>query len=249
MDDKCAICLNNLKEDAVMTLCDGQHCFCFGCMCDYYKTKRGSKSIPCPSCREGDGKVIPAKALIRQLADSGRDVRLTEEENMYKKYITTLPLLREIFPSQFPTNVMNCIITPEQLFIFSRYGRGDILRPRSRPPPPRRQQVINNAKFFITISVKVSCDMVCANAHRTFDEAKMESSGGDFDVSFVVSVSEEGDYSVLYQHKPTILHMTMEMEDYADSLFTSNPGLSTNILEMVAVIEAEEDIFTIQPSI
>lgn len=243
MDDKCAICLGDLKEDAVMTLCEGQHCFCFGCMCDYYKCKKGGK-LPCPSCRQGDGKVVPARALIRQLSNTGNDVSLPEEDNMYKKYIKSIPLMQDIFPSQFPRNVSNCIINPEQIFLFARYGKDEqaTVPVRTRGPAPRRQQVLNEAKFFICISIKINSDMVCANAHESFEMAKDESNRGDFDVSFVLSVSETIEYMVLYQHKPTILHMTMTMDEYTDSLFTSNPNLGTNILDMVAALN-EDNVF------
>lgn len=240
MDDKCAICLGQLREDAVMTLCPGQHCFCFGCICDYYSAKK-TESVPCPTCRQGDGKVVPSKALVRQLKSTGKEVTVPDEENRLKQYTDHLSSLRDIFPSHFMVTTNDCIITPIQISIFSRYKNHKI-PPTRNGTSKTRGQIVNSARFFIAVSVKFSTDMVCANTHDDYESAKNETMLGDFDLSFFVA-SDEDEYIVLYQHYPTIIHMASPIRDYVEAIFQDGiSDMIDHIMEMVGVLTTEEDI-------
>lgn len=135
----CAIC-HGTVDDPVQLTCQGQHMFCFSCMCNYFRARRLTL-ISCPSCRHGNGAMFLSKhvgALVALAAtdetDGGEEAEAgedqgagegsregdTDEEQKTRTadYLHFHYLMKRRFPRQFQDSEGSAVILSDQMALF-----------------------------------------------------------------------------------------------------------------------------------
>jgi len=220
---ECNICLSYAGDQAVQTVCGGNHTFCFKCIVKYvtqtFKANSASSiangDINCPVCRGGECSVIPSIFLKELGGMVGAEAdEVMEEGTIQDGYIPAgdwlghykekRKYMKRKFPFSFKTND-KMIITTSQMVVYWRY-REDILsfivRSYRLKPPPM------NTSWIVLLINEASGDF-CCTSHSSAEQARlvMISSPSTFTQSFLCVSTLDNDLgmrsaSVIIQDRP-----------------------------------------------
>lgn len=222
---RCSICLNNLDEDAVTMLCPGQHNFCFGCICIYYKHNINKvDEIECPNCREGKGKLIPSKTILKYLKLKNRDIKGTGELH---KFYDTVPYLSSLYPLLFDDFEQEALILPIHILIYIRHGNTKNFINNDKTKKIRDLLNLSpvDCKYIALQIIDETNDVIgCIFDSKDCAYNSLDSSPSCFTCTLVVEISlVQANYSIVkIQKRPVTLYTSLPLEIYTQDMFTEN---------------------------
>ena len=263
---QCYICFEQVGPDAVETVCEGRHTFCFSCICQHITA--GITGVPttaqlfpsevdtpsCPVCRGGRCSIMPSQFLA-SLSDAMGKKR-EGAMDWLKTYKELLPLLKHKSPVVYENfrgrdnGEINC----SQIRLFMYYkNHPEKLVPRLQSSDTQTTYTARqrrNAIFrpmplsWASVAIDTGSNVFVVSKHRTETEAKNLacSAPASFDRTFVVGIYEE-ESLVMFQARPVQIFMSVGVEvgNYFD---TTLPGSDSKesivrLLDRPEILQAE----------
>lgn len=231
---QCYICFEQVGPDAVETVCDGRHTFCFSCISQHIASgitgmpttaqlfPRDEDAPKCPVCRGGVCSIMPSQFLA-DLSNVMGDKR-DRGADWLVVYKDLLPLLKRNFRLVFENYKFNSgVITCGQIRLFMYYKDRPadlipVLQTSSISARQRRNAIYRPMpQTWAAVSINAESGAFVVSKHQTEEEAKILASNApsSFDRAFVVAIYED-ESLVMYQARPVQIFMSvgLDVENY-----------------------------------
>ena len=264
---QCYICFEQVGPDAVETVCEGRHTFCFSCICQHVTA--GITGVPtttqlfpseeatpsCPVCRGGRCSIVPSQFLASLSNAMGK--KREGAMDWLKTYKEMLPLLKHKSPVVYENfrrrdnGEINC--SQIRLFMYYKDHPEELVprlqssdtRTTSSGNRPRRNAIFRaTPSLWASVAIDTGSDVFVVSKHRSETEAKNLAcrAPSSFDRTFVVGIYEE-ESLVMFQARPVQIFMSIGVEvgNYFD---TTLPGSDSKesivrLLDRPEILQAE----------